>query len=176
MAFPYPYTLADDPLEAGVRAAIAEQKEAARWQLWEAVTRQPRSEMAWMWLAKVAESESEEKHCLDELAALDPERAERARPEKRAKLLQQRPESRPRALGAREICERPWVDPPRICPRCRCLLELGNAETFLSPPEHTNRKVVREAVRRLELEEGRSVVIELPENRLMAFEVPEAKA
>ncbi|WP_210093061.1 putative 2-aminoethylphosphonate ABC transporter ATP-binding protein [Ruegeria sp. HKCCSP346] len=32
------------------------------------------------------------------------------------------------------------------------------------------------AVRRLELEEGRSVVIELPENRLMAFEAPEAKA
>lgn len=153
--FRYPFELDADPLAAGIRAAVEEQPEAARWQLWEAVTREPLDEMAWSWLAKVAESEEEESHCLRRLAELDSSRSGAGRgPEKKARLLGRARRSRPRAAGVCGLCLRPWVEPPRICPRCRCLLDLAEPEIFLGPPEQTNLRVLKAALRRLKNEAG----------------------
>lgn len=160
----------DDPLAAGIRSAVSEQAAAARWQLWEAVTRQPRSDTAWLWLAKVAESREEQQLCLDRAASLGrgPKRDLRLMPERaavrsrgsgvetgRARALG-RPGARlgnrayrPPAAGACPVCERPWVVEPETCPRCRCRLDLGRVERFLEPSELTNRRVVREAIRGL---------------------------
>ncbi len=59
-------------LQIGVAAARAHKKARARALLGAVVAAEPDNEMAWMWLANVAESADEAADCLDKVLALNP--------------------------------------------------------------------------------------------------------
>lgn len=59
-------------LQQGIAAARAGQQPQARQLLQEAVKRDPRNEVAWLWLSSVAKDNTERAFCLRQLLAINP--------------------------------------------------------------------------------------------------------
>lgn len=64
-----------DKLKAGIEAARLGDKPAARRLLRQVVDAEPNNEIAWMWLASVAESLQERRMCLERVVRLNPKNA-----------------------------------------------------------------------------------------------------
>src|SRR5258706_2128120 len=60
-------------LQNGIAAARAGQQAQARLMLQEAVKRDPRSEVAWLWLSSVAKDNQERIFCLKQLLTINPQ-------------------------------------------------------------------------------------------------------
>jgi twitching motility two-component system response regulator PilG len=103
-------------VQAGVNAARAGEKARAQTLLRAAVANDPEHELAWIWLASVAQSPAEAVHCLERVLTLNPNN-ERAR----AGLERYRT-TMPELLGAPAVAPsaltQPDPEPPFECPFC----------------------------------------------------------
>ena len=135
-------------LKQGIGAAIEEDWETARRFLWQAVTENPRNEVAWMWLAKVSENLDEHQFSLAQALALNPENR-RARSELETSRADPEAAGRPAARGWCLICGLGFAQESTSCARCRCVTELDDPKVFLQPLE-VERGLVRKILKRLD--------------------------
>ena len=140
---------ASDPLKLGLTAAVAGDFAAARVHFWRVVAADSRHELAWQWLAKVAENQGEQEFCLARALALDPQNERR-----RLSLLVAQQENRdgsgahqavvkPPATGQCRFCDLPWAEEPVRCARCRAVQRLGDPQIFFHPLDIDTRLVSR---------------------------------
>lgn len=137
-----------DPLKLGLKAAVAGDTAAARIHFWRVVAADPRHELAWQWLAKVAENRGEQEFCLARALALDPGNERR-----RLSLLLAQKENqegerasrkaKPSAVGLCRFCELPWAEEPDRCARCRAVLRLADPHVFFEPLDVDTRLLGR---------------------------------
>lgn len=136
-----------DLLKLGLQAAIAEDYDTAREALWRVVADDPHHEVAWQWLAKVAENRGEESYCLARAVALDPKNERR-----RLSLLLAQEEgaddAKPQPRGQCHFCDLPWAQEPERCARCRGYQELADPQIFLEPLD-VDARLLRRCVDRL---------------------------
>src|SRR5574341_899187 len=64
---------ADDLLQRGIAAARAGQSEEARRYFAQAIQLNPRSEMAWLWMSSVVQTDDQRIHCLRQVLTLNPQ-------------------------------------------------------------------------------------------------------
>jgi tetratricopeptide (TPR) repeat protein len=110
-------------LQAGITAAKAEQREAARALLTQVVQADGTQLKAWLWLGEVVESSKEKQDCLEKVLALDPDNVfaqtelERLRAAEAADLVE---------AFARDAAGHPWQDEfdnEWLCPYCAALTD-----------------------------------------------------
>ena len=153
-----------NPLKEGISAAIEEDWERARRCLWQAVTDNPRNEVAWMWLAKVSENLDEHQFSLAKALALNPENR-RARAELETSHAAPEQQKRPSARGWCLVCGLGFAQPTEVCARCRCITRLDQPEVFLQPLQ-VERGLVRKIAKRLQ---GASAMDQAERLRVLAL-------
>lgn len=130
--------------QAGMAAAKTQQKTEARTLLRGVVGAEPGNELAWMWLAQVAESPAAAASCLEKALNINPanERARAGLEHCRARRVPG--SAAPAAPVAPSkaaappvppawrcpLCQAPAECEPAQCPRCRALLWLDDLEAF----------------------------------------------
>ena len=125
-------------LQAGVAAAKSQQKGPARVWLRAVVAAEPGNELAWMWLASVAEAPAEAASCLEKALALNPanERAcaglenIRAACRPRPTPPTAKPPAPPPPVWCCPLCRVESEQEPQRCRVCRALLRLDDPDAF----------------------------------------------
>lgn len=124
-------------LNAGVAAAQAGKREAAREWLRQACEDNPASEVAWMWRAGVTDDPTEALAHLDKVLEINPanERAKTAADYYRARLQASRQWYCP-------ICQAKSATRFIVCPDCRCVLSLANSDEAINNFKSDEKKAL----------------------------------
>ncbi|MEM9556814.1 MAG: hypothetical protein AAGC60_21315 [Acidobacteriota bacterium] len=132
-------------LHRGIAAAIRRRRTAARRLLWRAAEAAPSRELAWLWLAKLAETESEHEYALARAILANPTN-ERTR--RTLTALRARRNHSPAAEFRCPLCDLPESREPRTCARCRAVVRLDDVDVFFEPLD-VDRKLLLGVVERL---------------------------
>ncbi len=145
-----------DSLRQGIAAAKEGDKPRARRLLLAATRERPDDELAWLWLASVAESREDTVSYLERALAINPadERAQSWLTHVHAQVL------RHRRRWRCPLCQAESVVEVEKCPRCRAVVSLRDLAAVLANQD-TDRVLVSTAIERLEELSGDQVDFEV---------------
>ena len=140
--------MTDSPLDQGIQAAQANQRERARALLARAVKEEPENAQAWLWLSAVVEDDWHKLYCLRRVQRIDPGDQTAARGIKAlaARLEAPRGEEREAAPLPVAECRLPAE---RVKPRQPAALEEGRSAAPLSPGSRSLLSIGTFAAQRL---------------------------